>query len=380
MVAETTEPLVSFIIPLLNEQDSLRTLHARIGEQMRVLKIEHYELIFINDGSTDDSEAILNALHAEDACVSVIHFRRNFGKAAALDAGFNQSRGDVIITMDADLQDDPAEISAFLAKLDEGYDMVSGWKKVRHDPLSKTLPSKLFNLTLSLVSGLRLHDFNCGFKAYRREAAQAIDVYGELHRYIPILVHWRGFRVTEIPVQHHPRRHGTSKYGIERILRGLFDCLTIILLTRYESRPLHLFGAVGLGVGSTGGSILLYLTILWFQGEAIGGRPLLFLGVLLMLVGMQLMSTGLVTEMLTRQNNQMRKVYTIRQLRAAGQEAKPARRLLPVQVAEVVMSGSAVDDGQGPEVEGGESGLEEGAREGKPAEATQVAASAARGH
>ncbi len=326
--SEHQHVLVSFIIPLLNERDTLRQMRDQIALQMERLSIDRYEVIFINDGSTDGSTELLDELHAEDPHVHVIHFRRNFGKADALDAGFTHSRGDVIITMDADLQDDPTEIPAFLAKLDEGYDLVSGWKKVRHDPFTKTLPSKLFNMTLSAVSGLRLHDFNCGFKAYRREAAKAIDVYGELHRYIPVLVHWRGFRVTEIPVQHHPRRYGSSKYGIERVLRGFFDCLTIILLTRYESRPLHLFGSVGVGVGGIGVALLLYLTILWFDGEAIGHRPLLNLGVLLLLVGIQLMSTGLVTEMLTRQNNHQRKNYTIRQVRIGGVEAAPRRKLL----------------------------------------------------
>ncbi len=325
-------PLVSFIVPLLDEAETLRELRDRIGAQMQALAIDRYEIVFVNDGSKDGSAEILDAMQAEDARVGVVHFRRNFGKAAAIDAGFCHSRGEVVFTMDADLQDDPDEIGGFLAKLDEGFDLVNGWKRVRHDPLSKTVPSRLFNLTLSAISGLSLHDFNCGFKAYRREAALAIDVYGDLHRYIPILVHWRGFRVAELPVRHHPRRFGTSKYGIERILRGFFDCLTIVLLTRYESRPLHLFGSAGAVLGSFGVAILGYLTALWFMGSSIGQRPLLILGVLLVLVGVQLVSAGLVAEMLTRQNQQMRKDYAIREIRAPGAAVEATPVLLPPSV------------------------------------------------
>ena len=332
MREEDARPLVSFIIPLLDEALTIGDLRDQIAAEMARLAVERYEIVFVDDGSTDGSSELLDRLHGEDARVSVIHFRRNFGKAAAIDAGFSHSRGRIIFTMDADLQDDPGEIGHFLARLDEGYDLVNGWKRVRHDPITKTLPSKLFNMTLSSISGLALHDFNCGFKAYRREAASAIDVYGELHRYIPILVHWKGFRVTEIEVRHHPRRFGRSKYGIERILRGFFDCLTIILLTRYESRPLHLFGNVGVMMGAFGGALLSYLTAVWFLGGSIGQRPLLILGVLLVLVGVQLVSAGLVAEMLTRQNNQLRKNYMIGSVRSAGEAAPERRGLLPQEV------------------------------------------------
>ncbi len=309
---------VSIIIPLLNEEGSLSELHARITEQMAALDIENYEIVFVNDGSTDGSDAILRGLHARDRHVHVIHFRRNFGKAAAIDAGFRHSQGVTVITMDADLQDDPSEIGTMLAVLDDGYDLVSGWKKTRHDPITKTLPSKLFNFTLRRLSGLGLHDFNCGFKAYRREAAMAINVYGELHRYIPVLVHWKGFRVTEVPVQHHPRRHGTTKYGLERILKGFLDCLTVLLLTRFASRPLHLFGTVGAGIGSIGLAILVYLSVLWVvANESIGDRPILLIGIMLMLVGVQLVSAGLVAEMLTRQDSAARRDYNIREVQEA---------------------------------------------------------------
>jgi glycosyltransferase involved in cell wall biosynthesis len=310
---------VSLIIPLLNEEGSLVELHERITAQMALLDIERYEIVFVNDGSSDGSEAILRALHARDRHVHVIHFRRNFGKAAAIDAGFRHSKGVTVITMDADLQDDPAEIGTMLEVLDGGYDLVSGWKKTRHDPLAKTLPSKLFNFTLRRLSGLPLHDFNCGFKAYRREAAMAINVYGELHRYIPVLVHWKGFKVTEVAVEHHPRRHGTTKYGLERILKGFLDCLTVLLLTRFASRPLHLFGTVGAGIGTIGATILAYLSVLWvFFNESIGDRPILLLGIMLMLVGVQLVSSGLVAEMLTRQDSTARRDYNIREVQAAN--------------------------------------------------------------
>lgn len=306
---------VSIIIPLLNEEGSLRELHARITEEMRALEIGRYEIVFVNDGSNDGSEPILRELHGEDRRVHVIHFRRNFGKAAAIDAGFRHSRGGTVITMDADLQDDPAEIGKLLDALDQGADLVSGWKKKRRDPLTKTIPSKLFNWTLRWLSGLHLHDFNCGFKAYRREAAMNINVYGELHRYIPVLVHWKGFRVTEVAVRHHPRVHGTTKYGIERILKGFLDCLTVLLLTRFASRPLHLFGTVGAGIGSIGVAILAYLSVLWvFWSESIGDRPILLIGIMLMLVGVQLVSAGLVAEMLTRQDTEARRDYAIREV------------------------------------------------------------------
>lgn len=327
---EARKPLVSFVVPLYNERESLRELHDRIAAEMQRLGIEDFEYVFVNDGSKDGSAELLDELHAEDPRVNVVHFRRNFGKAAGLDAGFQRARGDILFTMDADLQDDPAEIGNFLQKLDEGYDLVSGWKRVRHDPISKTLPSKLFNKTLSAVGGVSLHDFNCGFKAYRREAALSVSIYGELHRYIPVLVHWQGFRVSEIPVQHHARRFGASKYGMERLLKGFLDLLTVVLLTRFSARPLHLFGGAGAFLGALGFGVLSYLTVLWFMGEGIGQRPLLILGVLLMLVGVQLVSSGLVAEMLTRQNSQQKPAYAIREVLVGGEPA-PSRRLLPAR-------------------------------------------------
>jgi len=214
--------------------------------------------------------------------VAVIQFRRNFGKAAALDAGFRAASGDVVFTLDGDLQDDPAEISRFLDMLDQGYDVVSGWKETRRDPLDKRAPSKFFNFVVSRLSGLKLHDFNCGFKAYRAEAVRDLSLYGELHRFIPVLLHWRGFRVGEVPVRHRPRRHGRSKFGAARLFTGAMDLLTVILNTRYQTRPLHIFGAAGVLIGASGFAILSYLTVLWFlDAGAIGTRPLFFLGILL---------------------------------------------------------------------------------------------------
>jgi glycosyltransferase involved in cell wall biosynthesis len=292
-----TAPDISVVIPFLDEEGTLRPLHAALtGVLLRLGKT--YEILFVDDGSRDASGAIVDALASEDPHVGVVHFRRNFGKAAALDAGFKRARGRVVFTMDADLQDDPEEIPAFLAKLDEGFDLVSGWKRKRHDPLAKTLPSKVFNLAVRVASGLRLNDFNCGFKAYRLESVQDLDLYGELHRYVPVLLHFRGYRITQIPVQHHPRRSGASKYGIERMTRGFFDLLTVLLITRYRARPLHLFGGVGLLLSLLGFGILAYLTVQWFMGSPIGKRPVMFLGLLLLMVGVQLISTGLLGEMI----------------------------------------------------------------------------------
>lgn len=233
--------------------------------------------------------------------VKAIRLRRNFGKAAALSIGFRACTGDIVFTMDADLQDDPSEIPRFIEKLDDGYDVVSGWKENRKDPISKTLPSKLFNKATAVLSGISLRDFNCGFKAYRREVLEGIRLYGELHRYIPVLASDLGFKIGEIPVKHHARQHGVSKYGWERYARGLLDLLTVLATTRYLQKPGHLFGGIGLASGLIGGGILFYLTMLWFLGVGpIGTRPLFFLGILLVILSIQMISLGLVAELLTR--------------------------------------------------------------------------------
>ncbi len=289
---------VSVVIPLFNEEDSLAELCQRVVGELEKLNKKH-EIVFIDDGSTDGSFAALMQLKERYPQIRIVRFRRNFGKSAALSEGFKRAQGEVVITMDADLQDDPAEIPALMAKLEDGLDLVSGWKKKRHDPINKTVPSKLFNFATRLLTGIKIHDFNCGLKAYRKEVIKALPVYGELHRYLPVLAHWQGFRVGEIVVTHHPRQFGRSKFGARRFLNGFFDLITVLFITRYRQKPLHLFGFFGVLSALAGMAILLYLTIIWFQGQGIGHRPLLFLGVLLVLVGGQSLSLGLIGEMIT---------------------------------------------------------------------------------
>jgi glycosyltransferase involved in cell wall biosynthesis len=288
---------ISAVIPLYNEQDSLEPLYLELTEVLEGIGCP-YEILFVNDGSTDLSVQVLAKLCEQDDRVKVLHLRRNFGKAAALSEGFNAAEGSVIITLDADLQDDPREIPRMLDKLSEGYDMVSGWKFQRLDPVSKTLPSKLFNKVAAVTTGLDLHDFNCGFKAYRREVLDHVKIYGELHRYIPALAHGNGFSVAEIKVRHRARQFGRSKYGVARFTRGLLDLLTVLFITRYTKKPLHLFGSLGLMLLFAGIVINAYLAVLWMTGQGIGGRPLLMLGVLLMILGVQFVSHGLLAEMI----------------------------------------------------------------------------------
>jgi len=287
---------VSVLVPLYDEEESLRDLYREIRESLDGVT-DAWEVVFVNDGSTDGSLDVLRELHRENENVTVLSFGRNLGKSAALAVGFREVTGAAVVTMDADLQDDPSEIPHLLSILESGYDLVSGWKKERKDPLSKRIPSKVFNGVAGRLSGLRLHDMNCGLKAYRLEVVRTIKVYGELHRYTPVLAHWAGFRVTETPVRHHPRRFGRSKFGIERFVRGFFDLVTVLFLRRYIARPLHLFGMLG-GTLFLGGFVIgAYLTVLKIMGEAIGRRPLLTLGILLMLVGVQFVSFGLLGEM-----------------------------------------------------------------------------------
>jgi glycosyltransferase involved in cell wall biosynthesis len=288
---------VSVVVPLFNEEQSLRPLYGELAAALG--PAEAWEVVFVDDGSTDGSYAELKRLHEEFENVRVVQLRRNFGKAAALSAGFEQAQGEAVVTIDADLQDDPAEIPHLLAKLDEGYDLVSGWKVRRRDSLARRMFSRLYNRTTGWVTGVRLHDMNCGLKVYRAEVVRDLRLYGELHRYVPVLAHHRGFRVGERPVNHRPRQHGQSRYGVERFLRGFFDLLTVTFMGRYRYRPLHLFGGLGLATGFAGFLILLYLTALKIAGAGIGERPLLLLGALLVVVGIQLLSLGLVGEMIT---------------------------------------------------------------------------------
>lgn len=304
-----TQPQISIVIPLCDEAASLESLFGKISATLKSCNFEDFEVIFIDDGSTDDSWGILESLKAEHPKhIHALRFRRNHGKAAALAAGFAEARAATILTMDADLQDDPAEIPHFLAKLDEGYDCVSGWKQLRKDPIGKTLPSRVFNVATRLTTGVKIHDFNCGFKAYRAAAIQSIDIYGELHRYIPVLLAAEGFTTTEIPVKHHRRTHGISKYGWKRLLKGGLDLITVVVLTRYLKRPGHFFGGFGLLSGLLGLGILLWLSVdkLVF-GSTIGQRPLLQLGILLIILGVQLISTGLIGELIQFNSKATRK-------------------------------------------------------------------------
>ena len=298
----TDKPYLSIVIPLFDEEGSLEELHERLTKVLADLK-EPYEILFIDDGSRDRSPQILKNLEELDAHCSVYTFRRNLGKAAALSVGFERARGQIVVTMDADLQDEPAEIPRFLEALDGGLDMVSGWKKKRHDPLGKTAPSRVFNWATRKMTGLELHDFNCGFKAYRSSVVRRVDLYGELHRYIPALAYWKGFKVGEIPVEHHPRVHGQSKYGWERFLRGMFDLITVVFLTRYVRKPLHFFGAAGFLLFAAGMVIEIYLALLHFAGHHIYDRPLLTMGVLMLILGVQFVSTGLIAELIISQRS-----------------------------------------------------------------------------
>jgi glycosyltransferase involved in cell wall biosynthesis len=257
----------------------------------------------------------------KDPAVQVVEFRRNFGKTAALAAGFGHSRGEVIITIDADLQDSPAEIPNLLAKLGEGYDLVAAWRLRRRDPLSKTAPSRLFNWAVATMTGVKLHDFNCGFKAYRRAVTQEVKLYGDLHRFIPVLAHRLGFRVAEVVVSHRPRHTGRSKYGPGRLGRGFLDFLTVLFLTTYLDRPLHLFGPLGIVILAVGTLINIYMAILRYMGETIGARPLLTLGVLLMLVGLQFISVGLLGEMIRHFTYRPEAEYSIRHVWRDGEAA-----------------------------------------------------------
>ena len=290
-------PRLSVIIPLMNEAESLPELYRELREALH-LWADCCELIFIDDGSTDNSFSVLEKLHTEDPRVIVLRFRRNQGKASALMAGFRRAKGNIVITLDADLQDDPKEIPRFLHKLEEGFDLVSGWKVTRHDPFIRRGLSRVFNRVTALLTGVTLHDFNCGFKCYRRDVIREIRLYGELHRFIPALASWRGFRIAEIEVAHRPRKYGLSKYGSERIPHGFFDLLTVLMLTRYQMRPLHFFGKLGMLQGLLGFVALMYLIIGWFFGHWIGSRPLLSLSILAMIIGLQFIFFGLLAEMI----------------------------------------------------------------------------------
>jgi glycosyltransferase involved in cell wall biosynthesis len=296
--ADPRRRMLSIVVPLLNEEATLEQLYRELDAALASSGLD-WEVVFVDDGSTDGSYRELVRLHAAHLNVRVVRLRRNFGKAAALSAGIEVAAGEVVVTMDADLQDDPAEIPNLLAKLDGGFDVVSGWKCDRHDPFVRRFVSRIYNTATRLATGVKLHDMNCGLKAYRAEVFEHVQLYGERHRFVPVLAHHLGFSVAELPVNHRPRSNGRSRFGIERYLRAPFDLLTIVFMGRYRHRPLHLFGGVGVIASVVGGAILVYLTIDKIGGAGIGGRPLLLLGVLLVVVGIQFLSLGLIGEMLT---------------------------------------------------------------------------------
>ena len=324
------DDLLSLVIPVYNEAESLGPLVDEIDEGLAAHE-GPYEIVFVDDGSGDRSFEVMQGLVEKRDDVRVVRLRRNFGKATALSHGFAAARGDIIVTMDGDRQDDPAEIAGLMAPLSRGYDLVSGWKQRRQDPLNKTLPSRFFNWTVRTASGIPLHDFNCGLKAYRRDVTETISVYGELHRYIPVVAAQAGFRVTEVKVNHRRRTAGRSKYGWRRYMRGYLDLLTVLFLGRYQHRPQHLFGGLGTLLAVIGVIIELYLTVekLVF-GEPIGQRPLLLLGALLIIVGIQLLSLGLVGELIA--NSRARRGPDPAQIRAVlepadgGRAPSPGRR------------------------------------------------------
>lgn len=294
---------ISVVIPVMNEEGNLPELHLRLSRVLATTGVD-WEILFIDDGSSDGTWREITRLRSIDSHVIAIQHRRNFGKAQALANGFALARGNTVITMDGDLQDDPDEIPNMLAKLNEGYDLVSGWKQNRQDPWGKTAPSKLFNWTVRSVTGVQLHDFNCGFKAYRGEVTDTIRVYGELHRFTPVLASAEGFRIAELPVKHHARAWGKSKYGLKRLFKGFLDLITVFFLTNYRQRPMHLFGIPGIISVALG--VMMGLKLSWdrlVNDEIIGTRPLLLLSVLLIVVGVQFFGLGLLGEFLVRESH-----------------------------------------------------------------------------
>lgn len=312
------KPPLSIVVPVFNEAPSLRQLHAEIAE---VLSQHDYaaEIIFVDDGSRDESWAVIRELAAEDRRVRAVRFRRNFGKAAALSAGFSLAKNPRVLTMDADLQDDPSEIPNFLAKVEEGFDVVSGWKRIRHDPWHKVLPSRIFNRMVSGVTGVRLHDHNCGMKCYRREVLEEVVLYGELHRFVPVLAAARGFSVGELVIRHRPRQFGKSKYGFSRFVKGFLDLLTVRFLTGFGQRPQHVLGTIGLVSFGLGAVILAYLAALWICSRALPGwnpimlhdRPLVVYATGLLLLGGQLMSMGFLAELFLAYHVRPERTYSV---------------------------------------------------------------------
>ncbi len=317
------QPDLSIVVPVFEEEESLPELAGRLRQVCETAGYR-FEVWLIDDGSRDGSWAVIERLHDEDPRFAGLRFRRNYGKSAALAVGFERAAGRYVVTLDADLQDDPAEIPALVDQLEAGYDLVSGWKRKRRDPLSKIIPSRFFNFVTRVMSGIPLHDFNCGLKAYRAEVVKSVRVYGELHRYIPLLARWEGYeRIAEQPVRHHARKYGHTKFGLERFVRGFLDLLTVLFLTRFAARPMHFFGTLGTLAFAGGFVVSLWISIdKLFFGRPIGDRPLLLLGVLLILVGVQMFTTGLLGEMIIRRRMERTSSYDVRAVvaPALGQE------------------------------------------------------------
>ncbi len=309
----SSKPSITVVIPLLNEEESLQELTSRLVPVLETESGGRYEVLYIDDGSSDGSFELIRQLHRRNGRIRGIRFRRNYGKSAALAVGFNEAKNDIVITMDADLQDDPLEIPNLIAALNEGFDLVSGWKKRRKDPLEKRIPSKFFNFVTSTVSGIKLHDFNCGLKAYRRDVIKTVQVYGEMHRYIPALAHWEGFRITELPVTHHARKFGHSKFGFSRYFKGFLDLMTVVFTTRFIKRPLHFFGTLGSLFTISGFCIALMLSIEWWLRQtSLSNRPLMLMAIAFIIVGVQLISIGLIGEMIVK-NNLSHAEYSIKE-------------------------------------------------------------------
>jgi glycosyltransferase involved in cell wall biosynthesis len=303
---------ISVVIPLYNEEDSLKELNSQLRSVLGRMNIR-YEILYIDDGSTDRSFQVLRDLKRNDRHIKVVRFRRNFGKSAALAVGFDKAQGNIVITMDADLQDDPQEIPSMKRRIEEGYDLISGWKKVRHDPITKTIPSKFFNGVTALLTGVKLHDMNCGLKAYRKDVIKTVKVYGELHRYIPVLAHWEGFKIGEMVVQHRARKYGKTKFGLGRFWKGFLDLLTAIFTTRFLRRPLHLFGPIGILSMLAGGVIDAWLIFERFYfSKWLSDRPLFLAGTFMIMIGVQFISLGLLGEMISKTRTSAEE-YSIRE-------------------------------------------------------------------
>lgn len=307
--SDRQKPEISIVIPLRDEEESLAELSDLINQVLENKYV--YEVIFVDDGSRDESWKVITQLHERDPQkIRGLRFRRNYGKSYALQSGFNKAGGRYIVTMDADLQDDPSEIPAMVDMLKNGYDLVSGWKKKRHDPVSKTIPSKLFNIGTSWVTGIRLHDFNCGLKAYKREVIENINLYGEMHRFVPLLANWEGFnRIGEKVVEHHPRKYGHTKFGVSRGMKGFLDLVTLMFINKFVQRPMHFFGTIGTVSLIVGGGITCYLIImrLFFQ-EYLTNRPLFLFGIMLLLLGAQFFSIGFLGEMIINHKEEDKKI------------------------------------------------------------------------